>query len=119
MLGLFKSEEQKRAEDVRQGAVVPSRSERKRCWDSRDVYFACLDRAGVVDPVKDAKAAVKACGTESKAFEQNCAAQWVRRPSVGLRFCLSFLFSSLVYCFPLMSRASKPTPAASKQTTVR
>ncbi|EJT75965.1 hypothetical protein GGTG_05890 [Gaeumannomyces tritici R3-111a-1] len=77
MFGLFKSEEQKRAEEVRQGAVVPSRSERKRCWDSRDVYFACLDKAGIVDPVKDAKSAGKACGPETSVFEQNCAAQWV------------------------------------------
>ncbi|KAI6314249.1 hypothetical protein MCOR34_005039 [Pyricularia oryzae] len=77
LLGLFKSEDEKRADELRQGTAVPKRAERQRCWDSRDKYFACLDKAGIIDALKDDKAAAKACKAESNEFEQNCAAQWV------------------------------------------
>lgn len=74
----WKSPTDKRAEEVRSGAVAPSRTERKRCWESRDAYFACLDRNNILDAVKDDKAAARQCGGESAAFERDCAAEWVR-----------------------------------------
>ncbi|KAK4111525.1 hypothetical protein N656DRAFT_780226 [Canariomyces notabilis] len=73
------SEETKRASEIRTGAVAPSRAERQRCWAARDAYFACLDKAGIVDALKEdgAAAAAKACGQESAEFDKDCAAQWV------------------------------------------
>jgi cytochrome c oxidase assembly factor 6 len=72
------SEADKRATEVRSGAVAPSRAERARCWEARDTYFACLDANAIVDAVKDDKKAAAACGPESGRFEKDCAAQWVR-----------------------------------------
>lgn len=75
----WKSPTDKRADEVRSGAVAPSRTERRRCWESRDAYFACLDRNNILDAVKDDKAAAKQCGGESAVFERDCAAEWVRQ----------------------------------------
>jgi cytochrome c oxidase assembly factor 6 len=76
--GLFgQSEEEKRATEVRAGVVAPTRSERQRCWEARDNYFACLDANNIVDALKDSKQAAKACGKQSAQFEKDCATQWV------------------------------------------
>lgn len=76
--GIFPpSEADKRATEVRTGAVAPSRAERQKCWEARDAYFACLDGHGIVDALKDDKAAARACGSESAGFEKDCATQWV------------------------------------------
>ncbi|CAK7199826.1 hypothetical protein SEUCBS139899_002512 [Sporothrix eucalyptigena] len=73
------SEEAKRAEEIRTGAAVPSRAERQRCWESRDLYFGCLDKHNIIDAVEGAgpAAALKACPKENEQFERDCAAQWV------------------------------------------
>ncbi|KAK0625217.1 cytochrome oxidase c subunit VIb-domain-containing protein [Bombardia bombarda] len=71
------SEEDKRATEIRTGAVAPTRAERQRCWEARDGYFACLDTNNIVDALKDEKAAAKACKGESAVFERDCATQWV------------------------------------------
>jgi cytochrome c oxidase assembly factor 6 len=73
--------EDKRATEVRTGAVAPTRAERAQCWAARDTYFACLDAHGIVDALDDAdgrKKAAAACRAESAGFEKDCAAQWVR-----------------------------------------
>lgn len=82
LFGFFQTEEDKRATEIRAGAVAPSRAERQRCWEARDGYFACLDANNIADALKDEKQAAKACGAESKQFEQNCAAQWVSLPPI-------------------------------------
>lgn len=89
LFGLSKSADDKRADEVRSGAVAPSRTERQRCWESRDVYFACLDRHDILDAGKDAKAATRACPGEGTRFERDCAAEWVRTlpPSPGYAAC--------------------------------
>ncbi|KAF3763088.1 hypothetical protein M406DRAFT_340768 [Cryphonectria parasitica EP155] len=69
--------ETKRAEEVRAGLRAPDRTERKRCWESRDAYFACLDRNGILDALKDEKDAARSCGTEAVGFERDCAREWV------------------------------------------
>ncbi|AEO60016.1 hypothetical protein MYCTH_2308806 [Thermothelomyces thermophilus ATCC 42464] len=80
-MGLFNifspSEEEKRAAEVRTGAVAPTRAERQKCWAARDAYFACLDAHNIVDAIKDDKKAAAACGGEGAQFEKDCAAQWV------------------------------------------
>lgn len=74
---LSSGETDKRAEEVRSGAVAPLRTERQKCYYARDAYFACLDANNIVDALKDGKAASKACGAQSKEFERDCATQWV------------------------------------------
>lgn len=71
------SPEEKRASEVRSGAVAPTRAERQRCWDSRDVFYACLDAHGIVDAIKDEKKVASVCKKEHARFESDCAAQWV------------------------------------------
>ncbi|KAL2260437.1 hypothetical protein VTK26DRAFT_5534 [Humicola hyalothermophila] len=77
LFGLFPSEADKRASEVRTGAVAPTRAERQRCWEARDAYFACLDAHNIVDALKEDKKAAKVCAGESAGFERDCAAQWV------------------------------------------
>lgn len=80
------TEEAKRAEEIRSGAAVPSRAERLRCWESRDLYFGCLDRNNIIDAVEQpgSAAALKACPKESEQFERDCAAQWVSLATISL-----------------------------------
>lgn len=77
----WKSPTDKRGDEVRSGAVAPSRTERKRCWESRDAYFACLDRNNILDAIKDDKAAARQCSGEAVGFEKDCAAEWVSQKS--------------------------------------
>lgn len=77
LLDYFRNESDRRADEVRSGAVAPSRTERQRCYVARDAYFACLDANGIVDALKDEKGAAKACGRQGADFEKDCAAQWV------------------------------------------
>ena len=54
-----------------------SRKDRQKCWESRDVYFGCLDAAKVVKPGDEGTA----CADTKGAYEQNCAKSWVRYPA--------------------------------------
>jgi len=100
LFGLFKSDEDRRADELRSGARAPSRSERQRCWESRDLYYACLDGAGIVDAVRGDKAARAACGPETARFEADCAAQWVRSLPLAPAPFLVYLVRNMAYCAP-------------------
>ncbi|XP_034081931.1 cytochrome c oxidase assembly factor 6 homolog isoform X2 [Gymnodraco acuticeps] len=50
---------------------APNSSERKACWDSRDLLWKCLDDNG-----DKAESCLKFQGE----FESNCPAQWVKYP---------------------------------------
>ena len=52
---------------------APSREDRKKCWETRDAYFACLDSVGVVKAGGEGNA----CGKEKKRYEASCAKSWV------------------------------------------
>ncbi|KAF9062939.1 cytochrome oxidase c subunit VIb-domain-containing protein [Rhodocollybia butyracea] len=52
-----------------------TREDRQRCWDARDQYFACLDRAAVVKPGDEKPS--RACGSEGKSYEESCAKSWI------------------------------------------
>ncbi len=77
-MGWFtQSSEDKRASEIRSGTVAPSRTERQKCWDSRDAYFTCLDRNEIIDPVKNEKeapkpAAPRAIGWSVTALRSGC-----------------------------------------------
>ena len=96
LFGYFKSEDEKRAQEVRSGAVAPSRSERQRCYLARDAYFACLDANGIVDAIKDEKRAAAACGAQNADFERDCATQWVSLLSLFFPFLLPTPFPCLL-----------------------
>ncbi|RQM08248.1 hypothetical protein DH86_00001448, partial [Scytalidium sp. 3C] len=57
--------------------IAPDRSQRAKCWEARDIYFQCLDKNDIVDSLKEKDKAAKACSSEGKAFEANCASSWV------------------------------------------
>jgi cytochrome c oxidase assembly factor 6 len=57
--------------------IAPDRSQRSRCWEGRDIYFACLDRNNIVDSIREKDAAQAKCSAESVGFEKNCASSWV------------------------------------------
>ncbi|KAH8668611.1 oxidoreductase-like protein [Xylariales sp. PMI_506] len=76
----FRSPDDKRAEEVRSGAVAPDRTERKKCWEARDGYFLCLDKADVINALEGEgkRKSEKHCAKESAVFERDCAAAWVK-----------------------------------------
>lgn len=82
----FASPDAKRAEEVRKGTVAPDRSERKKCWESRDLFYACLDKHDIIDSLaaEGKKKADQHCAPENKQFEKDCAAAWVSRPLLAM-----------------------------------
>ncbi|EPS44723.1 hypothetical protein H072_1281 [Dactylellina haptotyla CBS 200.50] len=57
--------------------TAPDRTERQKCWESRDLFFACLDKNDILDSIKESDAASKKCGAQLKGFEKDCASSWV------------------------------------------
>ncbi|XP_026477277.1 cytochrome c oxidase assembly factor 6 homolog [Ctenocephalides felis] len=53
----------------------PNKEDRKKCWDSRDQYWECLDTNE--NKSKQNTEEVQACKAFRKLFESNCPAQWV------------------------------------------
>lgn len=51
-----------------------TREDREACWESRDIYFACLDKNRVVKPGTEGKE----CKSEEKAYTGKCGKTWVR-----------------------------------------
>lgn len=52
----------------------PSRQNRHKCWEARDSYFGCLDRANVVKAGDEGNI----CAKEKQCYENNCVKSWVR-----------------------------------------
>ncbi|VDC04961.1 unnamed protein product [Peniophora sp. CBMAI 1063] len=50
-----------------------TRTDRAKCWESRDAYFACLDAHNVIVAGKEEGA----CNRPLKAYEENCAKSWI------------------------------------------
>lgn len=61
-------------------AIAPNRNKREQCWDSRDIFFECLDKNNVVDALDDKNQATikKSCSGQEKQYEDNCAKSWVK-----------------------------------------
>jgi cytochrome c oxidase assembly factor 6 len=68
---------------------VSTRQDRAKCWETRDAYFSCLDRVGVVKAGEEGTA----CAAELKSYEKNCAKSWVR-----VMECVRFLQYQPVLC---------------------
>ncbi|KAG6334800.1 hypothetical protein ID866_4289 [Astraeus odoratus] len=54
-------------------APAATRKDRQRCWESRDLYFDCLDRAGVLKAGEEGDA----CTQHKSQYEENCAKSWI------------------------------------------
>ncbi|KAK0222884.1 cytochrome oxidase c subunit VIb-domain-containing protein [Armillaria nabsnona] len=54
---------------------APLRQDRQKCYEFRDAYFACLDRAGVVKAGDEKSSG--SCLTEAKNYEKSCAQSWI------------------------------------------
>ncbi|CAI9563592.1 unnamed protein product [Staurois parvus] len=57
---------------------APSAQERKACWDSRDLYWQCLD---------DTKEDRDRCQQIRKGFEKNCPQTWVGHMTTAASQC--------------------------------
>lgn len=57
--------------------IAPDRTQRQKCWEGRDGYFQCLDKNGIIDSITEKGKAEKACSSEGRKFEANCASSWV------------------------------------------
>ncbi|CCE63947.1 hypothetical protein TPHA_0G01100 [Tetrapisispora phaffii CBS 4417] len=59
---------------------VNTRQEREKCWESRDLFFGCLDKNNILDvrTEKNSKLAKSACSAELKGFENNCSNSWIK-----------------------------------------
>ncbi|CAI4712222.1 BBL_G0042490.mRNA.1.CDS.1 [Saccharomyces cerevisiae] len=57
-----------------------TRSQRKLCWESRDAFFQCLDKADILDAMdpKNSKSIKSHCKVENEKFEENCAHSWIK-----------------------------------------
>lgn len=67
---------------------APNRTSRAKCYESRDLFFECLDRNNILDSIEDKQsvaAANKACGKLNQEFEKNCAHSWVS-PTYSYKF---------------------------------
>ncbi|GEM07585.1 cytochromec oxidase, subunit VIb [Rhodotorula toruloides] len=75
---------------------APDRSQRSQCWESRDAYFACLDKNGVQVPGQEGEG----CKTENDMYKGKCAGSWSRM----LGMCPSRAdLADLVVSFPSSS----------------
>ncbi|KAI6025766.1 cytochrome oxidase c subunit VIb-domain-containing protein [Pisolithus orientalis] len=54
-------------------ASAATRHDRQRCWESRDLYFDCLDGAGVLKAGDEGDV----CAKEKRSYEANCAKSWI------------------------------------------
>lgn len=63
------------SEPATNSGSAPDRSQRSQCWESRDAYFACLDKNGVQVPGQEGEA----CKQENNEYKGKCAGSWVSR----------------------------------------
>lgn len=56
---------------------APNRTDRALCWAARDAFFACLDKNGIIDSLKDSEATTKACESLDTRLQKDCASSWV------------------------------------------
>lgn len=59
------------------GRIAPDRTSRARCWEGRDLFFACLDKNDILDGIKEDGKARQKCAKEVAEFEEACSKTWV------------------------------------------
>jgi len=60
------------------GYVAPDRTSREHCYESRDLFFQCLDKHEILDAVKEDEKSRKVCPEEVGAYERDCARSWIK-----------------------------------------
>lgn len=60
------------------GYIAPDRTKREACYESRDIFFDCLDRNNILDAVRNDKDAQAKCGQEHEEFARDCASSWIK-----------------------------------------
>jgi len=85
------------------GRIAPDRTSRARCWEGRDLFFACLDKNDILDGIKEDGKARQKCAKEVAEFEEACSQSWVRTGIFGLRTICS-VFLRFGTCFELFSQ---------------
>ncbi|KAI5776875.1 cytochrome oxidase c subunit VIb-domain-containing protein [Geopyxis carbonaria] len=78
-MGLFTSSTPSAGATPNANGIAPTRTQRAKCWEGRDAFFACLDAHNIVDPLKpgDKETASKVCAAQERQFEGACVASWV------------------------------------------
>lgn len=66
--------------------AAPNREERAQCWTSRDAYFACLDKNGII--AAGSESGKGPCDGEKKGYEGSCSRSWVGGYTLILVRCL-------------------------------
>jgi cytochrome c oxidase assembly factor 6 len=59
------------------GYVAPDRNAREVCYESRDIFFECLDKNNILDAVREDEKSRQVCPQEVKDYERDCARSWV------------------------------------------
>ncbi|KAF9525774.1 cytochrome oxidase c subunit VIb-domain-containing protein [Crepidotus variabilis] len=67
-MGWFSSNKNEKTEPT-----APNRENRQKCWETRDAYFECLDKAGVVKAGQEGSI----CRGEKQEYEGSCAKSWI------------------------------------------
>ena len=57
--------------------IAPDRTSRAKCYEARDAFFKCLDKAEILDSLAEEEKAGKACGGLDREMGRECAASWV------------------------------------------
>ncbi|KAI4204709.1 MAG: hypothetical protein LQ350_001024 [Teloschistes chrysophthalmus] len=58
--------------------IAPDRTSRSKCYATRDSFFACLDKAGILDSIAEGEKAERECGGLEREMGRECAASWVK-----------------------------------------
>ena len=66
-----------RAKSTDGGYVAPDRNTRELCYESRDLFFECLDKHNILDANKEDALSRARCPSEVKDYERDCARSWV------------------------------------------
>lgn len=88
------------------GYIAPDRSKREVCYESRDLFFDCLDRNKILDAVKSDADAKEKCGKELQEFEGACVKSWVSH-AIRMRDGNGFSNRTMANCCAYRSNISK------------
>ena len=80
-----------RAKSADGGYVAPDRSSRERCYESRNIFFECLDKHDILDANKHDTESRQKCPKEVADYERDCAKSWVSCGSFGCMMHLGML----------------------------
>jgi len=60
------------------GRIAPDRNAREICYESRDIFFECLDKNDILDAIKEDDKVRRVCPQEVTAYEKDCARSWIK-----------------------------------------